>query len=83
MNISLSRAKSAAENGQFDCRELRDSVIQAIRDAGGKIDYAEVHTPASFSESINLNYNLYSIAAALFTHNLDCLIEFYTLYLSI
>lgn len=39
---SLSRAKSAAENGQLNCTVLRDSVIQAIHEASGKIDYAEV-----------------------------------------
>lgn len=39
---SLSRAKSAAENGQISCTELRNSVIQAILEAGGKVDYAEI-----------------------------------------
>ncbi|KAL8042059.1 hypothetical protein ABFX02_09G025700 [Erythranthe guttata] len=39
---SLSNAKFAAENGQLNCKELRDSVIQAIQEAGGKVDYAEI-----------------------------------------
>ncbi|XP_015575965.1 pantoate--beta-alanine ligase isoform X2 [Ricinus communis] len=39
---SLLEAKSCAEKGQINCRELRDLVIQAINGAGGKIDYAEV-----------------------------------------
>ncbi|CAA2999544.1 pantoate--beta-alanine ligase [Olea europaea subsp. europaea] len=39
---SLFKAKFAAENGQNDCQELRNAVIQAIHEAGGKIDYAEV-----------------------------------------
>ncbi|KAL3647654.1 hypothetical protein CASFOL_008622 [Castilleja foliolosa] len=38
---SLSYAKFAAEQGQIDCKELRDSVIKAICEAGGKVDYAE------------------------------------------
>ncbi|GFP83017.1 pantoate--beta-alanine ligase [Phtheirospermum japonicum] len=39
---SMSNAKSAAEHGQVDCKELRDSVIKAIHEAGGKVDYAEI-----------------------------------------
>ncbi|KAI6694472.1 hypothetical protein NL676_022182 [Syzygium grande] len=39
---SLSRAKSATEKGQVNCQNLKDSVIQAIQEAGGKIDYAEI-----------------------------------------
>ncbi|CBI37277.3 unnamed protein product, partial [Vitis vinifera] len=42
INRSLSRAKFAAEKGQTNCRELRDLVIQAIEEAGGRIDYAEI-----------------------------------------
>ncbi|XP_048232617.1 pantoate--beta-alanine ligase isoform X3 [Ricinus communis] len=46
MALSISRslleAKSCAEKGQINCRELRDLVIQAINGAGGKIDYAEI-----------------------------------------
>lgn len=42
INRSLSVAKSSAENGQVKCKELKDSVIKAICEAGGKIDYAEV-----------------------------------------
>ncbi|KAL2470644.1 Pantoate--beta-alanine ligase [Abeliophyllum distichum] len=39
---SLFKAKFAAENGQIDCQELRNAVIQAVHEAGGKIDYAEI-----------------------------------------
>ncbi|KAL7139052.1 hypothetical protein ABFS83_09G024900 [Erythranthe nasuta] len=40
---SLWNAKFAAEKGnQLNCKELRDSVIQAIQEAGGKVDYAEI-----------------------------------------
>ncbi|XP_058094717.1 pantoate--beta-alanine ligase [Magnolia sinica] len=42
INKSLSKAKFAAQNGHTSCRELRNSVIQAIVAAGGKIDYAEI-----------------------------------------
>ncbi|KAI8523206.1 hypothetical protein RHMOL_Rhmol13G0055400 [Rhododendron molle] len=42
INQSLSKAKLAAEKGQVNCRELKDSVIQAVREAGGRIDYAEI-----------------------------------------
>lgn len=48
INVSLSRAKSAAENGEINCRELRDSAIHVISEAGGEIDYAEVRLPTSF-----------------------------------
>ncbi|KAH7856899.1 hypothetical protein Vadar_006692 [Vaccinium darrowii] len=40
--LSLSKAKSDAERGRDNCRELKDSVIQAIHEAGGRIDYAEI-----------------------------------------
>ncbi|GER55108.1 pantothenate synthetase, partial [Striga asiatica] len=39
---SLSSAKFAAEQNQVDCKELRDSVVRAIQEAGGKVDYAEI-----------------------------------------
>lgn len=39
---SLSKAKTAAQNGEVSCSELRNSVIQAIVEAGGRIDYAEI-----------------------------------------
>ncbi|XP_012085136.1 pantoate--beta-alanine ligase isoform X2 [Jatropha curcas] len=42
INRSLFKAKSHAENGIINCRELRDLVVQGINEAGGKIDYAEV-----------------------------------------
>ncbi|KAM7521796.1 hypothetical protein LguiA_011698 [Lonicera macranthoides] len=39
---SLSKAKAAVEKGQVSCRELRNSVTEAIQEAGGKVDYAEI-----------------------------------------
>ncbi|PIA36190.1 hypothetical protein AQUCO_03400242v1 [Aquilegia coerulea] len=42
INRSLSRAKLAAENGQTSCRDLKDLVTQAMLEAGGIIDYAEI-----------------------------------------
>lgn len=39
---SLSSAKSAAENGQINCRELKNLVTEAVNNAGGRIDYAEI-----------------------------------------
>ncbi|KAK6164263.1 hypothetical protein DH2020_001127 [Rehmannia glutinosa] len=39
---SLLNAKFAAEKGQVDCKELRDYVVHAIHEAGGKVDYAEI-----------------------------------------
>ncbi|KAL3517784.1 hypothetical protein ACH5RR_020373 [Cinchona calisaya] len=46
---SLSEAKVAAEKGQINCRELRNSAIQAIQEASGVIDYAEVRYHAYHS----------------------------------
>ncbi|CAN0915454.1 Pantoate--beta-alanine ligase [Linum grandiflorum] len=44
--LSISRAlfeaKLLAEKGQTNCRELRDTAVQAITGAGGKVDYAEI-----------------------------------------
>ncbi|KAF4347834.1 hypothetical protein G4B88_026081 [Cannabis sativa] len=42
INKSLSRARIAAEKGHVNCQELRDMVIKAIHEAGGKVDYAEI-----------------------------------------
>ncbi|KAL3531131.1 hypothetical protein ACH5RR_010453 [Cinchona calisaya] len=39
---SLGEAKAAAEKGQVKCRELRNSVIQAVEESGGVIDYVEI-----------------------------------------
>ncbi|XVF32233.1 hypothetical protein REPUB_Repub17cG0063600 [Reevesia pubescens] len=39
---SLLTAKSAAEEGQVKCRELKDLAVQTITQAGGRIDYAEI-----------------------------------------
>ncbi|CAN6684744.1 unnamed protein product [Malus baccata var. baccata] len=38
---SLSKARSSAEKGQINCKELRDLVVEAISEAGGRVDYAE------------------------------------------
>ncbi|KAH7517523.1 hypothetical protein FEM48_Zijuj09G0073800 [Ziziphus jujuba var. spinosa] len=50
INSSLSRARLAAEKGQINCRELRDLVIKAIEEAGGRIDYAEIVDQESLGE---------------------------------
>uniref|UniRef100_A0A803LAI6 Pantoate--beta-alanine ligase n=1 Tax=Chenopodium quinoa TaxID=63459 RepID=A0A803LAI6_CHEQI len=42
INRSLSKAKHAAENGQISCKRLQDSIILAIEEAGGNVDYAEI-----------------------------------------
>ncbi|KAL3656011.1 hypothetical protein CASFOL_000407 [Castilleja foliolosa] len=47
---SLSNAKFAAEQGQVDCKELRDSVIKAIYEAGGEVDYAKIVNHESLEE---------------------------------
>ncbi|TQD95984.1 hypothetical protein C1H46_018471 [Malus baccata] len=39
---SLSKARSSAEKGQINCKELRELVVEAISEAGGRVDYAEV-----------------------------------------
>ncbi|KAM1483688.1 hypothetical protein TB2_034968 [Malus domestica] len=39
---SLSKARSSAERGQINCKELRELVVEAISEAGGRVDYAEV-----------------------------------------
>ncbi|CAK8578399.1 unnamed protein product [Lathyrus sativus] len=41
INKSLSKAKSAAEDGQIQYEKLRNLVIQCNTDAGGRINYAE------------------------------------------
>lgn len=52
INRSLSRAKLTAEKGQTNCRELRDLVIQAVEEVGGRIDYAEVRQEKPFSKTV-------------------------------
>ncbi|PRQ25571.1 putative pantoate--beta-alanine ligase (AMP-forming) [Rosa chinensis] len=42
INKSLSRARFSAEKGLIRCKELTNSVIQAINEAGGRVDYAEI-----------------------------------------
>ncbi|KAI4356437.1 hypothetical protein L6164_000459 [Bauhinia variegata] len=42
INRSLSSAKSAAENGEVHCEKLKSLVTQAIREADGRVDYAEI-----------------------------------------
>lgn len=42
INRSLLKAKNAAEEGHINCKRLQDSVILAIVEAGGRVDYVEV-----------------------------------------
>ncbi|KAK1351246.1 Pantoate--beta-alanine ligase [Heracleum sosnowskyi] len=42
INRSLSKAKDAVEMGQINSRDLINSVIESIQEAGGRIDYAEI-----------------------------------------
>ncbi|CAI9107460.1 OLC1v1006813C1 [Oldenlandia corymbosa var. corymbosa] len=39
---SLAEARIAAGNGNVNCKELKKSAIQAVQEAGGVIDYAEI-----------------------------------------
>ncbi|XP_020531094.1 pantoate--beta-alanine ligase isoform X2 [Amborella trichopoda] len=42
INRCLSKAKSSIQSGEISCKQLRDSVMQEICEAGGRIDYAEI-----------------------------------------
>ncbi|KAJ4850987.1 hypothetical protein Tsubulata_033384 [Turnera subulata] len=42
INRSLLKAQSSAQEGHKSCTMLRDCVVQAITEAGGKVDYAEI-----------------------------------------
>ncbi|KAL1816841.1 hypothetical protein ACET3Z_019415 [Daucus carota] len=42
INRSLSKAKAAAGMGQINSRDLINTVIESVQEAGGKIDYAEI-----------------------------------------
>uniref|UniRef100_A0A9I9D8G5 Uncharacterized protein n=1 Tax=Cucumis melo TaxID=3656 RepID=A0A9I9D8G5_CUCME len=42
INRSLSKAKSAAEQGELNCKRLKNLVVDEIQEAGGELDYAEV-----------------------------------------
>ncbi|KAJ6403801.1 hypothetical protein OIU84_012079 [Salix udensis] len=68
--LSISRSllgvKSAAENGHINCRELRDSVIQAVSEAGGKIDYAEIVDQESLQAVEEINSPVVFCIAAWF-----------------
>ncbi|XAR60913.1 Pantoate--beta-alanine ligase [Bertholletia excelsa] len=50
INRSLSKAKCAAQNGQVSSRALKNLVVQAIQEAGGKVDYAEIVDQESLEE---------------------------------
>lgn len=39
---SLFQAKSEAQGGQINCKELKSSVVGTITEAGGRIDYVEI-----------------------------------------
>ncbi|GLU07893.1 hypothetical protein SLE2022_248320 [Rubroshorea leprosula] len=40
--LSLLKAKSDAKIGPVNCKEMTDTVVQTITQAGGRIDYAEI-----------------------------------------
>ncbi|CAN6545148.1 unnamed protein product [Malus baccata var. baccata] len=40
-NDGLAMTRSSAEKGQINCKELRDLVVEAISEAGGRVDSAE------------------------------------------
>ncbi|XP_023554029.1 pantoate--beta-alanine ligase-like [Cucurbita pepo subsp. pepo] len=42
INRSLSKAKSAAERGELNCKSLKSLVVDEIREAGGELDYVEI-----------------------------------------
>ncbi|XP_038886858.1 pantoate--beta-alanine ligase isoform X2 [Benincasa hispida] len=44
INRSLSKAKSAAERGELNCKRLKNLVVDEVREAGGELDYAEPST---------------------------------------
>lgn len=39
---SLSEAKNTAQNGKINCQELTGSIVQAVTEAGGRVDYVEI-----------------------------------------
>ncbi|ESR56869.1 hypothetical protein CICLE_v10021316mg [Citrus x clementina] len=57
--LSISRslfwAKSAAQKGQINCKELRELVIKEINGAGGRIDYVEVVNQESLEAVDKIN----------------------------
>ncbi|KAL0459314.1 UNVERIFIED_CONTAM: Pantoate--beta-alanine ligase [Sesamum latifolium] len=63
---SLFNAKLAAENGKVNCKELRDSVIQAIHEAGGKVDYAEIVDQESLETPEDIKHPVVFCVAAWF-----------------
>lgn len=63
---SLYNAKFAAEKGQVDCKELKDSLIHAIQEAGGKIDYAEIVDQESLEDLKVINRPAVCCVAAWF-----------------
>ncbi|KAJ7961499.1 pantoate--beta-alanine ligase [Quillaja saponaria] len=66
INRSLLRAKSAAEKGEIDCGKLRDLVIQAVNEAGGRIDYAEIVDQESLEAVEQINAPVVFCLAAWF-----------------
>ncbi|KAL2238669.1 pantoate--beta-alanine ligase [Sesamum indicum] len=63
---SLFNAKLAAETGKVNCKELRDSVIRAIHEAGGKVDYAEIVDQESLETLEEIKRPVVFCVAALF-----------------
>lgn len=63
---SLSRARLAAEKGQTNCIELRDSVAQAIHESGGRLDYAEIVDQESLEQAKEIRCPVVFCVAAWF-----------------
>ncbi|KAK1420596.1 hypothetical protein QVD17_22314 [Tagetes erecta] len=63
---SLFEAKSAAKKGKNICSELRQSVIESIEAAGGKIDYVEIVDQESLETVFELKNGVVVCVAAWF-----------------
>nr|XP_028958359.1 LOW QUALITY PROTEIN: pantoate--beta-alanine ligase [Malus domestica] len=63
---SLSKARSSAEKGQINCKELRDLVVEAISEAGGSVDYAEVSFVGSLESVEEIRRSVVLCVAAWF-----------------
>ncbi|KAM3378041.1 pantoate-beta-alanine ligase-like [Capsicum galapagoense] len=63
---ALSRAKFDAENGQLNCHELINAAIPTIREAGGRVDYAEIVEQESLEPVETINKPVVFCVAASF-----------------
>ncbi|KAF3638223.1 pantoate-beta-alanine ligase-like [Capsicum chacoense] len=63
---ALSRAKFDAENGQLNCHELINAAIPKIREAGGRVDYAEIVEQESLEPVETINKPVVFCVAAWF-----------------